>query len=327
MNRLAPSVAACVFGLVLAGCAAPTDDTSSSQIASFDDLGGHATDTTGLIRGVVVDLAVVPIAKAAVSISGPSKHNLTADAQGRFLIDGLDPGTYIVTAKAPLFHDSSTTVDVVAGVNEPAVTKVQLTPLFSQKPFTLQDKKRGYFDCSQYGAGIYQSSNCVTDQCPIFFDPAQCNQLPTRMMDNVTSQTREWHMDVGPGWQNIIFEMTWQSSSVATGKNLHMTVSTYKPLRDPGHWFASWASSNPFLLRLDVGVKHPTAQIPSGTPEMIPAEGMNQVSYFVSSAPDSENSFVPAIALQQDFDVVWTTFYYGIAPPGWSFVHGDKRPY
>jgi hypothetical protein len=151
------------------------------------------------------------------------------------------------------------------------------------------------------------------------------------MLDNVTNQNREWHLDVGPGWQNLIFEMQWDATTPATSKELHMTVSTYKPTRNPGHWFASWASPNPFLLRLDVGKKHPTAQTPQGTPEVIPAEGMNQVSYFVSSAPDTSGpdggAILPSVALQQKFDVYYHIFYYGIAPDGWSFLKGDKPPF
>ncbi len=317
-------VAGLILGALLAGCAGTPGPTSSSDAARFDDLQGQATETTGIIRGVVVDTAVTPIAKATVLVSGPVKQNLTTDAQGRFLAQGLPAGTYLVKAKAPLYVEAQTTAEVVAGVSDPAVTKVQLQRLFSQKPFVQADHKRGYFDCSQNGAGIYSSSNCVTDQCPLVLDPATCNSLPTRMMDNITTQSREWHMDVGPGWQNIVLEMQWTQATAGTGSTLGMVVSTFKPLRNPAHSFANVAGTSPFLLRLDVGVKHPTAA--SVEPTMIPAEGMNQVSYFVSARRDA-GSPLPGIAFQQNFDVYYHQFYYGLAPTDWSFLKGDKAPF
>ncbi len=326
-------VAGSLLVVVFAGCAGSDPGTSSSDIATFDDLGGHATETTGLIRGVVVDTAVVPIPSASVSISGPSKSNLTADTQGRFLIDGLAPGTYFVKAKAPLYHESSTSVEVVAGVNEPPVTKVQLAPFFSQKPYHLSDKKNGYFDCSQNGASpFYSSSNCLADPCPTRVDPATCNQLPTAMMNNITNQNREWHMDVGPGWQSIVLEMQWTPTAQGTSPRMGMVVSTYKPLRNPAHSFANVQMSSPLLIRLDTNVTHPTA----GTtvePFKIPVEGMDRVSYFVSARADANAPCIiavcvpPGIALQQSFTVIWHQFYYGIVKPDWSFLKGDKPPF
>ncbi len=325
--------AAVVVGLVIAGCAGG-GPASSSEPAAFDDLKGDATATTGLIRGVVVDTAIKPIAKATVQVLGATKHNLSADAQGRFLIDGLKPGTYLLKASAPLHKDAQTSVDVVASVDEPAITKILLQPLFDQKPFTVPLIKRGFFQCSQAGATPvvgYSSSNCVTDMCPRFYDDrAFCNTLPTAMMNNLTSQEREWHIDVGAGWQQAVFEMTWTPSAEGTSQNMGMTVSTFKPLRDPAHFFASVGGGNPLRFQLDVGVPHETSQIPSEDAPFpnnltsIPASGMEQVSVFVSVRQDG---FVPAIAYEQDFEVIVHQFYYGFPKEGWSFVAGDKPPF
>ena len=318
-----------VAALVLAGCAGGTE-TPTSSAANFDDLKGDATETTGLIRGVVVDTSITPIPKASVSISGAMKRDLTADAQGRFLAEGLTPGTYLVKADSPLHHEAQTTVEVVASVDEPAITKILLAPLFDQKPFSVPIIQRGFFQCSQAGAqpGFgYSSSNCIVNWCKLYGPPEVCAN--TQPLDNVTSQEREWHMDVGAGWQQMVFEMTWQPSAEGTSQNMGLSVSWEKSQRNGAHWFASVNSGTPMRFQLDVGVPHETAQTTDGGAErdaweMIPAEGMDRVSYYASVRQDG---FVPAIAYEQRFEVVIHQFYYGLPKDGWSFVAGDKAPF
>ncbi|MEK6985128.1 MAG: carboxypeptidase-like regulatory domain-containing protein [Candidatus Thermoplasmatota archaeon] len=320
--------------LTLAGCAASDEEALPSSLTNFDDLEGEATATTGIIRGVVVDTTITPIAKATVTVNGATKAEKVTDDQGRFLVEGLEPGTYLVKATAPFHFDSQTTVEVVAGVSDPPITKVQLEPLFDQKPYSVPIKQTGYFECSQAGAGVYASSNCVTDHCPIVLDPAQCNDLPTKAMDNLTSQNREWHMDVGPGWQQMVFEMTWTPTAQGTSAWMGMVVSTFKPLRDPSHNFASYSSANPMRFQLDVGVDHESSTADL-EPDLIPAEGLSQVSYFVSARKDGnaptcavdEFLCTPGIAINQDFEVIIHQFYYGLPREGWSFVAGDERPF
>ncbi|MEK6985127.1 MAG: carboxypeptidase-like regulatory domain-containing protein [Candidatus Thermoplasmatota archaeon] len=316
--------------MTLAGCAASDEEALPSSLTNFDDLGGEATATTGLIRGVVVDTTITPIAKATVVVNGESKAEITTDDQGRFLVDSLAPGTYLVKASAAFHHESQTTVEVVAGVSDPPITKVQLEPLFDQKPYSVPIKQTGFFECSQAGAtpGLYSSSNCIVNWCKLYGPPDVCAN--TQPLDNVTSQNREWHMAVGPGWQQIVFEMTWTPTSDGTSRNLGMSVSWEKSQRDGAHFFASVNSGNPMRFQLDTGVPHETGQTtdegaPEDTLEVIPADGMERVSYFVSVRQD--NFPVPAIALNQKFEVIIHQFYYGLPAEGWSFVAGDERPF
>jgi hypothetical protein len=318
-----------VAALLLAGCVGSSAPKATD--AALNNLSVPVSQTTGGIKGVVVDGAIAPIAGAKVSLALPTGGNQTqvADKEGRFVYSGLAPGTYFLTASAPLYHAAQTSAEVKAGV-DPPVTKILLQPLFSQKPYHQSIKQKGFFECSQAGIGLYSSSNCVTDYCPIVENPSTCNGLPTAMLDNVTNQNREWHADVGDGWQTMVFEMTWSPTAQGTSSNMGMTVSTYKPTRDPGHWFASVAGPNPLRFELDVGKVHATA---SGVePKMVPATGMSRMSYFVSvREPDGSQCVFdcvpPGIALNQDFEVFLTQFYYGVPPDGWSFVHGDPFPF
>lgn len=315
---------------VLAGCATSGSGTSASSTdpaAKLSEVDAKVTATTGAIKGVVVDSSITPVPGAKVSLAvGATNKTVTADKEGRFVFSDLAPGTYFLTASAPLYHSTQTSIEVKAG--EPSITKIQIQPLFSQKPYSTAIKHKGFFECSQSGIGIYSSSNCVTDPCPAILDTATCNGLPNgdpgKPMDTVTSQEREWHADVGPGWQVQVFEMTWTPSAQGTSPYMGMVVSTYKPERNAAHSFANVGSANPMRFELDVGKKGPGAA--SVEPVLIPAEGMSRMSFFCSVRGNA-NGGGQAVALNQDFQVFLTQFYYGIPPDGWSFVKGDEYPF
>lgn len=299
------------LGVLLAGC---SGGGGGEGEGSFDDLKGTASETTGILRGVVVDDRIVPIVGAVIDLRGTSERpNATTDDQGRFLFSELDPGTYFLQVTSPLHKAIQASADVVAGDEEPEVVRIQLERLFTQDPFSVQVQHEGYFQCSQAGASwYYSSSNCQDG----VFGPA-ADTVPT-----ATSQDREWHADVGPGWQVIVFEMEWAPTSDSTSKNMGMVVSTYKPERDGEHWFAEFEGSTPIRGQIDVGVEHESAG--RIEPTMIPAEGMTNMSFFVSVREDGD---VPGIAYNQQFKVYVTMFHYGRPPEGWSLVAGDALPF
>jgi hypothetical protein len=317
--------AVAVLCLLLPGCSTQGSSEEQADADRFKGLDVPVSETTGGIKGVVVDSTIAPVPAAKVTLTLPAGGNKTAaaDKEGRFVFSSLAPGTYFLTASAPLFHSAQTSTEVRAGI-DPPITKIQLQPLFSQKPYHTAIKEKGFFECSQNGAGIYSSSNCVTDQCPLFLPPTQCNGLPTKQMDNATNQNREWHADVGPGWQVMVFEMTWEPTAQGTSPRMGMVVSTYKPERDPAHSFANVASANPMRFELDVGKTHETAA--DVEPVQVPPEGMGRMSYFVS-VRKAEGNPSPAVALNQEFQVFLTQFYYGLPPEGWSFVAGNDFPF
>lgn len=304
---------------MLSGCSdAPSDD--GTDTAAFDDLDVQVSATTGAIRGVVVDERIRPIAGATVALTGSVERSTTTDAEGRFVMSGLAPGTFFLTVTSPLHHPIQTSAEVVAGVEDPPIIRIQVERLFAQDPYTVQVVRDGFFECSQAGAGLYSSSNCVYDPYRWAFGPDQPS--PTQPVDNVTQQEREWHADVAPGWQQLVFEMVWEPTSQGTSQNMGMVVSTYKPERDGAHWFAEFEGGTPLRGQIDVGVEHESA---SGVePEQIPPEGMSQMSYFVSVRPDG---FTPGLALNQRFTVYLTMFHFGLPPADWSMARGDALPF
>ncbi|HUR62345.1 MAG TPA: carboxypeptidase-like regulatory domain-containing protein [Candidatus Thermoplasmatota archaeon] len=330
-----------IASLVLSGCSssgASGSGTSSDVAKSLDDIDAKVSATTGAIKGVVVDTAIVPVAGAKVTLAaGATNKSMVADKQGRFVFNELAPGTYFVGASAPLYRSSQTSVEVKAG--EPTVTKIQIQAVYSQKPYQVPTQQKGFFECSQgnlYGA-FYVSSNCVVDP----YRRAQGlpggsslpSPSPTQFVDNITSQSREWHSDVGPGWQVQVFEMTWEPSAQGTSPRLKIVVSTDKATRNSAHSFASVVSANPMRFELDVNVTHATAA--TVEPVKVPPEGMTRMSYFVSAGASADAvcdpvglwCVPPGVAVNQEFKVFLTQFYYGIPPEGWSFVKGDPYPF
>jgi hypothetical protein len=300
---------------LVAGCAgaAPKDDQSDGLPPV------QVTETTGAIRCVVVDDQIRPVEGATVTVRGTTgEESTTTDAEGRCVLSGLEPGSYFVTVRSGSHKEVQSSTEVEAGVADPPLLRIQVERLFTQDPFSVQIMVDGFFECSQAGAGLYSSSNCVYDP----YKWALGSPSPTQPVDNVTQQEREWHADVGPGWQQLVFEMTWEATSQGTSKNMGMVVSTYKPERDGAHQFAEFEGPNPIRGQIDVGEEHPTAQ--SVDPTEIPPEGIERMSYFVSVRPDGET---PGLALNQRFTVYLTMFHYGKAPEGWSFVAGDELPF
>lgn len=127
-----------VAGLVvllsgLAGCTQEglTELPSDAEL-DFGDV--QATATTGVIRGVVIDSAIRPIAGALVNLTTTARNATTSD-DGAFAFDGLEPGTYFLEVTRFGFDSIQTSAEVLAGVDEPPIIKVQLAGVPSQQPY------------------------------------------------------------------------------------------------------------------------------------------------------------------------------------------------
>lgn len=143
---------ACAFLLLsLAGCTTkPKTGLEGIDVGGFEDLDVHATATTGLIRGVVVDEAIRPLSGVHVVLQPVTKDFTTAD-NGLFFFSDLEPGTYFIQVSKPGYNATQTTTEVVAGVDEPAIVKVLLIADASLNPFVETLQFNGYLS---FGAAI-----------------------------------------------------------------------------------------------------------------------------------------------------------------------------
>lgn len=142
------TVACLVVALVLAGCSGDPKP-SSTDGAPEPEFDVEATDTTGVIRGIVVDTAIRPLAGVLVNLTtGPS---MTTGDDGAFGFEGLEPGTYFIHAAKPGFSSTQASTDVVAGVDAPEMLKVQLIPDPVQQPYIESYSFQGFLN---FGASV-----------------------------------------------------------------------------------------------------------------------------------------------------------------------------
>jgi hypothetical protein len=201
-----------VPSLALAGCSedpAGTQDTGDDVPADFQELGLEASDTTGILRGVVIDEAIRPLPGVLVTVLKPGGGNLTMETEddGLFGFDALEPGTYFLTATKPGFVPTQVSADVVAGDDSPNAVKVLLAADPANAPFIQPHHLDGYITCSL-------RPMFIAVQCP-------------GAGGNIVNANYE--MSRTPTW--IQGEMTWESTQ-ATGDELSLVVNCL-PDEDP----------------------------------------------------------------------------------------------
>ncbi|MEK6975085.1 MAG: carboxypeptidase-like regulatory domain-containing protein [Candidatus Thermoplasmatota archaeon] len=141
------------LSLVVAGCSG--DPSTSSQPPEEDiDYGVEATATTGVIRGLVIDEAIRPLAGVNVTIAALERLATTGN-DGEFGFDGLEPGTYFLSASKKGFAPIQTSAEVVAGDSTPPITKISLVAVPTEQPYVESHALAGYLS---FGAAIFATS-------------------------------------------------------------------------------------------------------------------------------------------------------------------------
>lgn len=148
-----------VVSFLLAGCADSADGKSDAlreAEKAAAALEVEATSTTGVIRGVVVDDAIRPIAGVTIKVAALDMVEVTND-QGAFGFEALEPGTYFLTASHPDYTQIQQSVDVVAGVDNPAPLRIQIAAIPRATPFVEALVAKMFVDVSfgsSYATGL-----------------------------------------------------------------------------------------------------------------------------------------------------------------------------
>ncbi len=148
-------VALIAVTVALAGCTS-SDNAAPQEVpeTDFSEFEVEATAETGVIRGVVVDAAIRPIAAVTVTVTGPDGADSVTDyvaetaESGAFAFGKLEPGVYTVRAEKLGYVAATQQTDVLAGLDEPPVVKLLLETDPSTRPSFQVFKFDGFIDCS-----------------------------------------------------------------------------------------------------------------------------------------------------------------------------------
>ncbi len=311
-----------VLGVFLLLCAALAGCSGSGPDgpAPLGEATGGATTAplTGAIVGVVVDNAVKPIAEATVALPLPSgREEATTDAMGRFGFDGLPAGSYVLEISKAGYRAVQFTARVDVGVAQPPLAKVRLEPHLVEEPYAELYKLAGFLSC---GYASLITNPCVWDYTVLAVAGGFSDE--TQQLNNLSGNTRDLITQVAPGWQALVFELSWEPSLQGTAEQMGITVS--HPERQAGHRYASAISTSPGHLRISAGLPGPGAQNDGSGEDFVPREG-RALQTLIDAGPASNG--LPGFVINQDFEFFQSNFYYGAPPEGWSFVAGDEPPF
>ena len=300
--------------LLMSGCTEGTGDGTTPQPEDpTEDLDLSSTETTGVLRGVVVDEAIRPLADVIVTITGFTNANTTTTANGGFGFEGLEPGTYFVMATKAGFSTTQQSAEVVAGVDDPPLVRFQLVIDPETRPFFDAYVFDGYIQCSfsLLAAGF-----------------AACSTLGPVSTDRLDVT---YTLDKTPDW--LQSEMLWDSTQAASDA-LSMSYSA----SGDGALLTNWADaggSSPITIQTNRTL-NAQWNIGNGTDLFIrifnqPIEGTRP------SDPVNGDDCVDrpglggcltglGLTVQQQL-TIYTHAFYGYTPdPSWRFSEASMVP-
>ena len=298
MRRTLPvAIHGLVLALVLAGCA--EDGSPETQEADpVDALELEATDTTGVLRGVVVDDAIRPLAGVLVELSGTGNGSVETSDDGVFGFQDLPPGTYFVKASRIGYFGAQQTVEVVAGVDDPPVVKVMLRRDVTYQAFVESRQYEGFIQCTSSVLVLCGIPNVLTG-------------------DEITSDRFAWDQAFADGGAHIQAEMVWDSTQ-ALSPELYFEMEALNDAcensnDDVGRFLNNTSGPSPIYATVNA-TQIQAWSVGSTCPLWI--------SVFSGGAAGTPVGFT----VQQRFTMYFHTFV-GYAPPsGWRFAIDGEPP-
>jgi hypothetical protein len=286
----------------LAGCSGKGPKPAETD---FSDLDLDATSTTGIVRGVVVDDAIRPIAGVHLSMPVDGKAHMTnTSAEGLFGYDDLQPGTYFIQASKLGYRPAQASVDVVAGVKEPPVVRIQLVADASFKaPYYEQYTFEGFIECSTgaAAAGGY-----------VYF--SACSASPEAFPNDKFATSY-----VLTGYPELVqSEMTWDSTQAAS-RSLAHNFYYADPDETDGYKDLTAEGESPLVNTMD----NETAKEYIEGLDYKAGQNLTLAMRVFTRATDGTG---PALTVEQKF-TVYTTIFYGYLPPtGWTLMDSGQVP-
>lgn len=316
MSRRTAFLAAILVASALAGCSGKSQDEEAEPAEpAVEDLGLVATASTGIVRGVVVDEAIRPLANVSVELrGGPEPKAATTNAAGAFGFDLLEPGTYFLEATKPGYFAVQQSVEVVAGDDRPPVAKILLKANPATTPFVNVQVFDGFVECTTSFLVLCGAPNLLlTLWCNGDLDP-----LPPQCFGNVTNDRFTNDFYFADNASHIQFEMAWESNQ-ALSPELYFELETLNAGCDGGEaddrdedgdassFLNNTEGPSPIYATVNDTLVH-VWQIGSVCPIYF--------SLFAGGAAGTPLGFT----LEQRFTLFVHDFHHFLPPPGWRFT-------
>lgn len=295
-----------LLAMALAGCAEGATDADDADGPKVD-----ATETTGGIRGIVVDASIEPVAGATMQVLN-TDLTTTTDEMGGFVFDRMEPGTYFVEASAPLHTTAQRSVEVEAGVREPPLVKFQLERTVTTDPYMTSLKFEGFLVCS-IGHAFFASEECGEGVGVPGVGRVGGQENNHAQFDFFTD---------GPLLETMVVEQAWDATTADNGDLFTVLATnwTCDPVCDTegGQELGSMNGGSPLHMRYDGDEVKAAATGPD-----IRFSTFTWADWAAGTDDPSQTNVV----LNQQFDLFVSLFYVLPAPDDWSFLEGDRDPY
>lgn len=278
-----------VISVLLAGCAAEAPDDA----APLEEEGApllEATASTGVIRCVVVDEAIIPLQDVLVIVD--TGRIVRTGEEGRCGFDGLEPGPHTVRATKLGYAATEVVVHVESGEVKPEMTRIVMPVDAEKTPRVVPFKHKGHIVCS----------TSITAACGMDAVRAQTGDSATSIIN------------VDPGALWISTEAVWTPSN-AQAATLIFEAGSGEP--GPHNTCCSEAGTSPQQITLP-GWTAKEAGI--GEEAMFTRMFAHQTCVVDICA-------LPGVVFQQDFEVFTHAFYNWLPDADWQFsVDGEPVP-
>ena len=290
--------------VLLAGCSGGDGGQDGPTPEDFEELELVATETKGLIRGVVVDDAIRPIAGAKVELRGAGAAETTSSEEGLFGFDQLEPGTYFLQVSRLGFKTTQVSAEVIAGDPEPPITRVLMAADLSfVPPYYEQYIFEGFMECSAGAAagGGYAYLNA-------------CSGSEEAFPNDKTFVS--YVLAAYPTWTQA--EMVWESTQAVSTSMAHNFAYPSSGATD-GWADQSAEGQSPLINTMD----NETSKEYLEGEDFEPGDNLTLNMRIFTRATDGTG---PALTFQQRF-TVYTTIFYGYLPPeGWTLQETGEVP-
>lgn len=295
MNRILVLTTLAMFaGLAFSGCLSADDAPTASGEEDAGAADAVATSDTGSIKGKVVSTDIQELQGVAVFASKGDElaADTTTDASGKFTLNGLEPGRYVVQFTKAGFKDDARPVDVEANtVTELNVQIARLTAQDLGEAYVVHNETVGFTGCA-FGVMVVEGT-----------------LAPRATLCGTYDENDKflWEFPVQSGLKEIVFGMTWDPVGGVSGKEMNINIENHDCSGVSCTYEYADVSGPPDLV---FSISDDDITDEAWKFSEINGTRMLQIRVFAAA------TIPPNVVYQQPFKIYWDAFYNEPAPDG-----------